>query len=188
MTRAFLNVERSASGRRWKARLEDGRLAEAIAASGDLAKAKARVADFETAWDDAAETMRPLNPTAWGNVDEAADKALSALRSDVPEKDEVNGTLTGLLAAIDDPNSGTDGPGAGPVVVNGIAVSDANGRYLPCETMLTTLRSALSDSKLPDAEKAAASTLQAKATERCNADDDQHADELSAQAITALGK
>ena len=44
-----------------------------IAETGDLAAAKERIADFETAWDDAEATMRPLNEAGWGHVDDAAD-------------------------------------------------------------------------------------------------------------------
>jgi hypothetical protein len=75
-----------------------------------------------------------------------------------------------------------------PATISGIEVKDQNGRYLPCEDMLTTLREALVSKKANDAETANASLFQAKATERCNADDDQHADEFSAQALALLAK
>lgn len=52
--------------------------------------------------------------------------------------------------------------------------------------MLTTLRSAMTTVKTPDADRASAESYQAKALERCNADDDQHADEFAAQALAAL--
>lgn len=37
-----------------------------LADAGDLAGAKARIADLETAWDDREGTLRPVNPDAWG--------------------------------------------------------------------------------------------------------------------------
>ena len=61
MTGAFLNVERSASGRRWKARLEDARLAEAIAQRHDLPEILGRVLAARGVGIDEAEAF--LNPT-----------------------------------------------------------------------------------------------------------------------------
>ena len=43
MTEAFLNITRSAKGQRWEARLENTRLAEAIAQRYDLPEILARV-------------------------------------------------------------------------------------------------------------------------------------------------
>jgi hypothetical protein len=54
--------------------------------------------------------------------------------------------------------------------------------------MLKLLGAALDGGKIPDANKAAATDFQAKATERCNADDDAHADEFSAQGLALAGK
>ena len=65
---------------------------QAIAATGDFTAAETRITDFESAWDDAAKAMRPLDTTAWGNVDMAADAALDALRASAPAADEVTGT------------------------------------------------------------------------------------------------
>lgn len=36
-----------------------------IIAAGDLAAAKARIADLETLWDDAEGDLRPADPAAW---------------------------------------------------------------------------------------------------------------------------
>ncbi len=64
MTRAFLNVERSASGRRWQARLEDGRMAEAIAQRHELPEIIGRVLAARGVSADEAETF--MNPTLRG--------------------------------------------------------------------------------------------------------------------------
>ncbi len=59
--RAFLNVERSASGRRWKARLEDQRIAEAISQRNDLPEILGRVLAARGVGIEEAEAF--LNPT-----------------------------------------------------------------------------------------------------------------------------
>ncbi len=59
--RAFLNVERSASGRRWQARLEDARIAEAIAQRHELPEILGRVLAARGVGIDEAEAF--LNPT-----------------------------------------------------------------------------------------------------------------------------
>jgi hypothetical protein len=161
---------------------------QAIAASGDLAAAETRITDFETAWDDAASAMRPMNTGAWTNIDQAADAAIGALRSGKPNAGEVSSTLVALMSELNDPNTapGDAGSAAAPTAISGIAISDQNGRFLPCEEMLKTLRSALAAANLSDADKANVESYQAKALERCNADDDQHADEFSAQAMALL--
>ena len=61
MTRAFLNVERSLSGRRWQARLEDQRLAEAISQQHELPDILGRVLAARGVGVDDADTF--LNPT-----------------------------------------------------------------------------------------------------------------------------
>ena len=59
--RAFLNVERSAQGRRWKARLEDARTAEAISQRHELPEILGRVLAARGVGVDEAEAF--LNPT-----------------------------------------------------------------------------------------------------------------------------
>src|SRR4051794_8826748 len=49
---------------------------QALADKGDLPGAAKRITDFESAWDEAETAIRPLDQTAWGNVDFAADSAL----------------------------------------------------------------------------------------------------------------
>jgi len=64
VTRAFLNVERSASGKRWEPRLTDTRLAEAIAQRHDLPDILGRVLAARGIGLDDAEGF--LNPTLRG--------------------------------------------------------------------------------------------------------------------------
>ena len=59
--RAFLNVERSASARRWKARLDDQRTAEAISQRHELPEIIGRVLAARGVGVDDAEAF--LNPT-----------------------------------------------------------------------------------------------------------------------------
>ena len=54
---------------------------ETIAATGDFVAAEMRITDFETAWDDGAARLRAIDSHAWGNVDQASDEALGALRA-----------------------------------------------------------------------------------------------------------
>ena len=74
-----------------------------IAATGDFVAASTRITDWETAWDSAQAGMRPLNPDAWGNIDDASDKALKALRKGTPTADVVTPALAALMAALDNP-------------------------------------------------------------------------------------
>jgi hypothetical protein len=156
-----------------------------IAATGDFVKAETRITDFETAWDDAEATMHPLNPEAWGFVDTAADHALKALRKGTPDAAKITETLAALSAALANPSASS---GVAGVVgkVAGIDVTDANGHAIPCETMLKSLRDVIATGKLSADKATAAADFVTKATERCNADDDVHADEFSAQGL-ALG-
>lgn len=162
---------------------------QSIAASGDFVAAETRITDFETAWDDAAAAMRPLDTVSWGNVDMASDAALDALRTTVPVADTVNGSLVILLAELNNPAIAPGGAPAAtvtPTAVSGIAVTDSNGRALPCEDMLASLTTALTTTQLTGADLTAVTDFQTKALERCNADDDARADGFSAQALALL--
>jgi hypothetical protein len=160
---------------------------QAIAATGDLAAAKARIKDLETAWDDQAATLRALDGNAWGTIDDAADAALSALRAGTPDANEVDATLAALQATLTSPVVAAAAPVAA-TLVSGVAVTDANGRALPCEVMLKAVADGLTTAKLSDADHSAAVDFQTKALERCNADDDQRADAFSAQALALVSK
>lgn len=157
-----------------------------LADAGDFAAAEHRITDFETKWDDAEATMRPLAQSAWGNVDDAADAAFAALRAGTPDPANVTKALAALSATLANP-SAAGGPAGSIGHVAGIAVTDANGHALPCETMLSALRKVLADTAIATADRSQATGLQAKALERCNADDDARADAFAAQAL-ALAK
>lgn len=159
---------------------------QSIAATGDFAAAERRITDFETAWDDSESTMRPLNTNAWGTVDDAADAALSALRRGTPTADKVTETLTALMATLENPYAGSDAAPVAVTLVSGVAVTDENGRPLPCEDMLTQVREGIAAASLSDADMATVVDFQTKALERCNADDDARADAFSAQALAVL--
>src|SRR5262249_9007199 len=148
--------------------------------------AQRRITDFETAWDDAESTLRPKNPVAWGNVDDAADAAIYALRTTAPDAARVEETLSALVAVLDNP-SGTTGSGDGLRIGAGIPRTDAGGHAIACEEMLNALRAAIEGGKIVQTDLATARDFQSKAIERCNADDDMHADEFSAQGIALVG-
>ncbi len=155
---------------------------EGIAKTGDFAAAQTRITDFETAWDDAQQTLQPINRAAWGHIDDAADAALHALRASAPDAATVTSTLASLADVLDNP-SGT-GLAAGSVVqVSGIAVTDDTGHAIPCEDLITQLKAAIDAGKIPAANQAAATDFKTKALERCNADDDTRADAFSAQGL-----
>lgn len=153
-----------------------------LAKQGDLTAAERRATDFETQWDEDESSLRPKAPEAWGNVDAAADDAFAALRAAKPDQTAVEQSLAALSLALVDP-AGGGGPAGTAALVNGIAVTDANGHPLPCESLLTHLRVALSDGPINASARPAATALQAKALERCNADDDVRANAFSAQAL-----
>ncbi len=151
-----------------------------IAASGDLAAAERRITDLETLWDDNAAALRQADRPAWNAVDAAADAVFSALRAGAPDPAAVETTLASLHSTLDAP---VPLAAAGPVqYVAGIAVTDETGRALPCEDLLGQLRDATSTAK-PSTEVA---DLQTRALERCNADDDAHANAFSAQALSQI--
>ena len=75
---------------------------QSIAARGDLKAAKARIKDFEIAWDENETGLKPMDPAHWGLIDEAADGALSALRSGTPDPSQVAEALVALEATLQD--------------------------------------------------------------------------------------
>lgn len=76
---------------------------QALAEKGDIARAQQRVTDFESAWDSAETAIRPRNQTQWGNIDDAADAALKAVRATTPAPDTVKSSLAALMAVLTDP-------------------------------------------------------------------------------------
>jgi hypothetical protein len=157
----------------------------ALVAKGDLAGAEKRVTDFESAWDDQEAALQPKAPEDWGRVDGAADGAIRSLRAATPDARTATDALATLIATLADPTGG-GAASTGPQLVSGVAVTDASGHAIPCEEMIRTVVAGLASTKLDDAGKASVSDLKAKAIERCNADDDTHADAFSAQALAAL--
>ncbi|WP_322866599.1 hypothetical protein U5922_010650 [Aquicoccus sp. G2-2] len=157
-----------------------------IAAQGDLAAAGTRITDLETVWDKAQPSLRPMNPPEWGYVDGAIDKALSALRASTPDAAQVKATLASLQIALADPSNGGKAGNGTVQMVAGIATTDTNGHPLPCEAMLKSFRATQATATLPDTVRAKVSTLEAKGTERCNADDDTRADDFFAQGIALM--
>ncbi len=69
-----------------------------------MAAAEKRITDFETLWDQAEPTLRPMNKDAWSNVDGASDGALKVLRSKSPDAAKIKTRLEALLAALTDPS------------------------------------------------------------------------------------
>ncbi len=161
---------------------------QGIADKGDMAAAEKRITDFETAWDDAQKKLRPVNTTSWGNVDDAADSALGALREKSPDPAKVKSTLADLMAELKDPTRVPGGAqnAVGVTTSSGIAVTDTNGRPLPCENLLQQVRDGLAKANLANDKQSAVEALQAKAVERCNADDDKRSDDFSAQALALM--
>lgn len=155
---------------------------QAIVGTGDLIKAEIRITDLETAWDDAEPALRPMDPEAWGRVDEAADAALSALRRGTPDAAAVDAALVTLTAALADPGA-AGAAASGVVLVGEVPVTDGNGHPLPCEAMLAEVNGKLAATTMTPEAGAAVGDLVAKAMERCNADDDRNANAFSAQAL-----
>jgi len=159
---------------------------QSIAATGDLAGAAKRATDLETAWDDDEAAMRPLDPEQWGTLDGLIDDTLHALRAGSPDAGKVDAALVALSAGLSNP--GASAAGGTLQTVAGVAVSDAGGHALPCETMIDAVRARLSAAPVSDAIKTTVADLQEKSLERCNADDDKNADAFSAQALSVLGQ
>lgn len=153
---------------------------QAILRTGDVAAAEHRMTDLESLWDQNAGRLRQANPAAWGTIDTAADAAFAALRTSTPNRDTIYAALATLDATLAAPPA--TAPTATVGHVAGIAVTDDTGRALPCEVMIGQLRDALG-ATTPNAR---VTDLQARALERCNADDDTNADALAAQAIALI--
>ena len=159
---------------------------QSIVATGDLAAAKTRIKDLETAWDDAQSTLQPVNLVDWGNVDGAIDDALKALRASTPDAATATATLAALQKALADPSLGGAVVSGAPTMISGVVTTDGSGRTLPCEVMLETFRTMQSGATLTDANRTAVAELEAKGTERCNADDDTRAADFFAQGIALM--
>ena len=151
---------------------------QALVAANDLAGAKAKITDYETAWDNAAGDLRAKSATKWDAIDTASDGAIEALRADSPPATS-DAALTALLAQLDNP---------GATNAAGVVTTDTSGKPLPCEDMLAQYRAVQPKAAgLDDATKAKIAELESKGLERCNADDDKRADDFFGQAIQLIG-
>lgn len=74
---------------------------EALVIKGDLAGAKARIKDLETAWDEGESTLYPRSKSDWTELDKSIDIALAALRAKPQDPKRCETALTKLLATID---------------------------------------------------------------------------------------
>jgi hypothetical protein len=75
------------------------------------------------------------------------------------------------------------------VMAGFIAVTiPAHAATVPCEDMLKQMRAAKAKATLSDADMAKVNALEAKAVERCNADDDVRSDTFLAEAMTLITK
>jgi uncharacterized membrane-anchored protein len=68
--------------------------------SGDEAGAAARIADLETAWDDAEDRLRPLDDAAWSYLDGKIDAAIKAVRASNPDSATERQALNALNSAL----------------------------------------------------------------------------------------
>jgi uncharacterized membrane-anchored protein len=72
----------------------------ALVKSGDMAGAKTRAGDLETAWDDGQARMRPMNADKWTVMDGAIDDVLTKVRAGKPGS-ECAASLEALVRVID---------------------------------------------------------------------------------------
>lgn len=74
---------------------------EVLVDKGDLAAAKARIKDLETAWDDAEAGIKPRAANDWHIIDKAIDRSLTALREEPAKQNESKKAMTDLRMKFD---------------------------------------------------------------------------------------
>ncbi len=68
--------------------------------AGNIAAAKTRVNDLESAWDNAEARLRPMNPTKWKLVDKSIDNVLRQLRAVHQDVDSCQKSLESLVSTL----------------------------------------------------------------------------------------
>ncbi|QEN17321.1 hypothetical protein [Mycobacterium sp. ELW1] len=68
--------------------------------AGDQAGAKSAITELETAWDTDESTLRPMDETAWRNLDGQIDKAIHAVRAGNPDVATEVDSLTALANSL----------------------------------------------------------------------------------------
>lgn len=75
-----------------------------IVSDGDFSRAKERITELESAWDEAEEAMQAKSPEDWTSIDKSIDRALAKVRSGAPDRGECEGALKTLIAKMDTMN------------------------------------------------------------------------------------
>jgi hypothetical protein len=70
---------------------------------GEMKAARKRITDFESAWDKAEKTLYPKSKSEWSVIDDAADAAISALRTKKPNPMDAQKTVSALIDTLKHP-------------------------------------------------------------------------------------
>jgi hypothetical protein len=73
----------------------------ALVNKGDMAAAKKRTTDLESAWDGAEAGIKPRSAADWHLVDKSLDKLYSAIRADKPDVVACKQALSDVLSTMD---------------------------------------------------------------------------------------